>query len=73
MATRKREVCGIVYRGTSFPQFRGTRCQRPVGHDKAPPHGAARHLAMVNGIPLQWFTAQQKAKRANEKKKAGAP
>jgi hypothetical protein len=67
MSSPDRPVCGDVYDGSSFPELHGTKCALLKGHDDGPPHGTARHDALVNGKHLRWYSAAQKAARLTEK------
>ncbi len=53
--------CAVVYAGPSYPQFHGTRCE--LTH----PHEGQKHQAWVQGIPLTWWTADEKLRRKEAK------
>lgn len=65
--------CTVKYAGESYPHFHGTRCDMAAYHDRGAPHGGAKHMAWINGIPLSWYTPKQKAARAKEKAPKAQP
>lgn len=51
--------CQTKYFGPSYPQLHGTQCE--MEH----PHTGQRHVAIVNGQMVRWYTAAEKAVISN--------